>query len=157
MNKEIMKSLPDKPSELLRVALTDYFSIKQDLRYKINLKIWHSPENGHLSICQVCLAGSLMAKTLKVSIGDTLRPSEFNSDIQSKLLAINDFRRGNISLALKKLKILNLNLNVSADELGYIEEDIFIEFNKNIVNYKKPELFEAYIQDLIGILEAEGL
>ena len=54
-------TLPDKPSELIRLALSDLEKCEGDSRYEVDMNEWHVPtQKGH--VCYVCLAGSVMAK-----------------------------------------------------------------------------------------------
>lgn len=157
-----MNKLPDKPSELLKVALADYFLVKADPRYTIDLDNWHNPqESGQ---CKVCLAGSVMAKSFNLDINEPTSPHYLDISIGDKLFAIDEFKNGNLREALNFLNVNNENLEIAVDmrkinpNTGIIEEDlIFNNFQYDIISYNDPELFEAYIQDLIGILEAEGL
>ena len=55
-----MKKLPNKPSELLKVALTDLELVEGDSKYRVDMRNWHTPQ--YDKTCEVCLAGSVMAK-----------------------------------------------------------------------------------------------
>lgn len=68
-----MNKLPDKKSDLLILALEDYFKIKNDLRYCIDMTDWHIGTS-YRTLCTVCLAGAVMAKSLQVPIGDYMHP-----------------------------------------------------------------------------------
>jgi hypothetical protein len=52
--------LPDKLSELIRVAVQDMEACRIDPRYKLDMSVWHIPRDG---ICRVCMAGAVLAKT----------------------------------------------------------------------------------------------
>ena len=56
-----MSELPDKPSELIRLALADLRKCEADPRYLIDMAQWHRPVTSEL--CHVCLAGAVMART----------------------------------------------------------------------------------------------
>lgn len=91
--------LPDKPSELLALALADLAKVEKSLRYEVCMEYWHLPtEDG---VCQVSMAGALMAKTLKVDRFKEFKPSDFETDTKNNLLAIEYFRMGFLGLALK--------------------------------------------------------
>ena len=110
------KPLPDKPWELIRLALHDLELCEASPRYKINMGTWHSADLTKRNVCNVCLAGSVMAKSLNI---------KFNQDVYSvawsslcggrktidKLLAINDFRVGNIFRAMVGLGYRVININ----------------------------------------------
>jgi hypothetical protein len=52
--------LPDKLSELIRVAVKDLEACRADPAYVIDMFDWHLPRGG---VCHVCLAGAVFAKT----------------------------------------------------------------------------------------------
>jgi len=90
--------LPNKPSELIRLAIKDMQLCEKDSRYNLNMNHWHSggSPNGE-RVCQVCMAGSVMAKTLKTPIedyDDILDSNNPDSLFYNKLRAINSFRLG---------------------------------------------------------------
>lgn len=136
-----MNKLPNKKSDLLILALEDYFKIKEDPKYEINMLDWHIL-SVYNPICMVCLAGSVIAKSLNCDRDITWTPNMFNPYVRQKLHIINDIRSGYIFLP-------------DFDKFPNIDEEY--QFNKDIAFYKDPELFENYIQDVIGILQAEGL
>lgn len=79
--------LPDKPSELIRLALKDLRKTERQFwKYKIDMDIWHSGKTSTLSRCSVCLAGAVMAQTLKTPI--SLRGGDNASGPNSKSFAL---------------------------------------------------------------------
>ena len=91
--------LPDKPSELIMVALKDLNACDRSRTYTVDMKTWHSYDIGS-NTCVVCLAGSVMAQTLKVANDRSTSPDFFPTEIDDKLNALNDFRQGYVSLGL---------------------------------------------------------
>jgi hypothetical protein len=85
-----MSSLPDKPSELIRVALWDLMQCEQDERYRIEMGIWHYAINDR--DCAVCLAGAVIAKTFGVLPTQVRDPSDFPPDVKRKLYALDCLR-----------------------------------------------------------------
>lgn len=85
------KLLPDKPSELLRLAIADLRSVAKDSRYRVAMSEWHNPTLGR-SACYVCLAGAVMATTLGVNIFQYAVPGTFCSANAHKLNWLNDIR-----------------------------------------------------------------
>ena len=83
-----MTALPDKPSQLLRLAVKDAQLCQQDPNYRLDMGTWHSPVG---SLCFVCMAGAVMAKTLKLPGDISARPSWSKED---KLHVINAMREG---------------------------------------------------------------
>lgn len=55
--------LPNKPSELIEVALVDYAKVKRSKKFVIDMGDWYTRRGA--GICHVCLAGAVMAKTLQ--------------------------------------------------------------------------------------------
>ena len=55
--------LPNKPSELLSLALKDLTAAERTKTINIDMGIYYEKNND--KTCSVCLAGSIMAKTLK--------------------------------------------------------------------------------------------
>lgn len=136
-----MKSLPDLPSELIRVALADLAWVEaQPETYEVNMTQWHHPDDGP---CVVCLAGSVMAHTLGSKPSDDLGPNQFSDDIKNKLSALNWFRMGNIDFGLECMRIPH-----PAD----------LADNRKVVEYDQdPVLFREQITNMITYLEGFGL
>ena len=89
--------LPDTLYGLLELAMEDYEKVLQDDRYEVKMAAWHAPiEEGK---CEVCLAGAVMSKTLRVDIDNFAYPNSFIDTIERKLLAINALRTGDIAEA----------------------------------------------------------
>lgn len=100
-----LNRLPDKPSELIRLALADLKKVESDPRYEIAMAVtWHEPQEEERT-CLVCLAGAVMAEELGLSPEEDRGPSYFDTDTTLKLLALNSFRLGNIDTALCHLRI----------------------------------------------------
>lgn len=90
--------LPDKPSELIRLALADLEKAEESRAYSVDMGMWH----GYDEIsgkCTVCLAGAVMAGTLGVELNTTAGPGDFWEDKRGddckKLYWLNDIRIGN--------------------------------------------------------------
>ena len=97
-----MKKLPNKPSELIHLALEDLEKAERSPKYKINMDDWHSPISS--TRCEVCLAGAVMAGTMECDIGEFMGPSEFGQS-RAKLSSLEYFRLGEVATALIKLGI----------------------------------------------------
>lgn len=99
-----MKKLPKTPSKLLAIALTDLVKVERSKKYVVAMNTWHLANDPDR--CQVCLAGAVMAKTLKADDQLTLEPDHFGINSE-KLQAINYFRVGYIEQACAVLEIRN--------------------------------------------------
>lgn len=97
-----MKSkLPDKASDLLELALNDLEACEQDKEnYQVTMSQWHTGED----ICRVCLAGSVIAKSLNIPKWLKTNPDKFDRGIRRKLKALDALRLGDIESALYLLK-----------------------------------------------------
>lgn len=138
-----MTLLPDKPSELIRVALKDLEACEQDDRYVIDMSAWHSPQG---RLCHVCLAGAVMAQSLGVSPHYEKVPSEFqrqDPDTETKLLALNRFREG---LVVAGLRMLCIEQAANFEHLD----------NPSLDDVNLPTLKEA-MRELASTLEHDGL
>jgi hypothetical protein len=92
--------LPDAPSELIRLALSDLRKVEKDERYVVDMDEWHwPPPRGR---CHVCLAGAVMAGTLGVDPREYILPASFSLDSE-KLRSLNTFRLGFIGHGLERL------------------------------------------------------
>lgn len=153
-----MKRLPNKPSKLLMLAMTDLEKVEADPRYKVNMSKWHEP-NGK---CSVCLAGSVIAKTLKVNpgnyitpYGQTLKDTEvvFSYETDKALLALNSLRRGDILLALSRLGHWRPDTHTLPPRL----DEPWVGERLDELSDSDREQWKLHMYDLIGILQAEGL
>jgi hypothetical protein len=137
-----MNTLPDLPSELIRLALHDLELCENDNRYMINMGLWHVRQNTEVGgSCSVCLAGSVMAKTLDTSLVNAF-PADFESTgTEMKLIALNKFRTGDVKRGLQCL-------NIVCDEVdNFVPTDYAYD----------AEGFKQSMEFLIVRLEAAGL
>lgn len=109
-----MNKLPDKPSELIRVALADLKKCEADNNYHVEMSLWHEPtklkfpvEGGSTLFCQVCLAGAVMGQTLGIDFNTGATPSSlmFDDDTGNKLRALNEFRQGHVGAGLQSMGV----------------------------------------------------
>ena len=91
--------LPRKLAPLLRLALDDLRKVERSKRYEVNMGDWHSPN----SYCSVCLAGSVIAKTLDSDPKREIGPWNFGIKTQCALVALDHLRKGLVSSALGSL------------------------------------------------------
>lgn len=132
------KTLPDKPSELIRVALNDLKKIEKTKGYEVDMESWHDSYN---SKCLVCLAGAVMVKSLKAEKNKSLFPVHFPTE-REKLRVLNDLRMGEVSNGFHRLGIPDLEGK---------------KFNRKIVYYHKNRLqFFADMEKLADDLEDGG-
>lgn len=129
-----------KPSELIKLAIKDLEIVEsQPELYEIKMSEWHMCRTPDRK-CWVCLAGAVMAVTLKVS--PDVSTSPFNlEEVEHLLLAINEFRTGYI---YSGLKVMNINKLVLKD--------------REITRYAdNPTKFKSQMLEMANDLEAKGL
>lgn len=106
-----MTVLPDKPSALIRLAIADMKSCAEDSDYELNMNQWHLPsyrgslsEGNAVDVCKVCMAGAVMAKSLKVNSSREATPRYFGeSDTRKKLSALDNFRCGELRSGVRRM------------------------------------------------------
>lgn len=102
-----MQQLPDKPSELIRLALKDEDKAHHSPKYRVYMNVWHEvyTYKGQLK-CHVCFAGAVMAFTLGADWKADLEPEDFINGNLGKLNALDAFRSGEIYDGCKEMKIV---------------------------------------------------
>lgn len=101
----MVKKLPDKPSELIELALKDLETVeKLSILYKVDMATWHDKLVLFKQKCKVCLAGAVIACSLGESVFKHIRPEDFKGtdpDTYYKLISLNYFRMGDIYSGLR--------------------------------------------------------
>ena len=139
--------LPSTPSELIRLALADLRACERDDRYRVSMMCWHVPLE---RVCQVCLAGAVLAQTLGVEphegIGDA-DLEQYSGRVKGRLRALDRFRLGEISAGLEML--------------GYDVDKLSEEWQqyarKSGYNPADPEPFHRQMNSLADYLASCGL
>ena len=126
--------LPSKPSALIALALRDLDRVLQNPEYEVNWGRWHAPSVGDNLTCHVCLAGAVIAGTLGTDKELVRDPEYFDPDTRKKLLALDDFRTGDIENALTYLG-LEMHMTPYLEEIGEerIEASLDDEVNNSII------------------------
>ena len=113
-----------KPSMLITLAIEDLARCKADLSYFVDMSDWHVPKS-ETEVCEVCLAGAVMAKSLGARRTGFYIPIDFNASASNSLGALDLFRKGRVAEGLRYL-----GYNPTTDEIGpyrlitgYINED----------------------------------
>lgn len=94
--------LPRTPSRLIRLALADLAKCEEDPRYVVNMTTWHDGSTDEL--CEVCLAGAVMAQTIGTLPDSSTSPCWFD-DEEMALIALDALRVGDVSLAFDDLDL----------------------------------------------------
>lgn len=103
-----MTKLPDKPSELIRLAIADLTKVERSKAYRVDMGLYHQPvelTDPVDYVCAVCFAGAVMAKTLGAPKRDRMAPDCFDRDTAHKLHALNEFRTGCVGSGLAVMGI----------------------------------------------------
>lgn len=117
-----------KPSELIRLALGDLEKCENDSRYGINMSTWHSLDE--TGLCEVCLAGSVMAQTLNYSPKDNIFDvCSIPDGWGQRLVALDYFRKGMIEGGLR---LMGLKSDKYLDRMIYPYRQDRDNFQKNM-------------------------
>lgn len=162
--------LPNKPSKLIRLALKDLEKVeRQPDKYTINMSRWHIPPNEFRDpqqddfrnaeerrTCSVCLAGSVMAGTLKKRRTVEFTPNSFPRDVEGKLNALNEFRTGDIIQGLSEMDIQEEELDQKLASKLLKRERTFPPFK--FPDYDdSPKKFKLAMNRLANFFEKVGL
>ena len=128
-------------------ALGDLEYCERDPRYRINMGLWLAPTGSFLPMqanCQVCLAGSVMARTFNCNEILPAGPSDYSLEADNRFRALDATRENNLLSAFYFMR--------------YDRESVLVkEHHPNIPSYNlDPEGFKSALRDLAEILEAAG-
>jgi hypothetical protein len=156
--KKLSRTLPDKLSDLLELALADLAIVEsQPERYKVDMSQWHGPGIDWITgrvICCVCLAGAVVSQS-GVEDHVPFGPSsvEDQGDF-AKLMALNYLRFGRVTEAYWFLSTGH------TFRYEYPDEDTpkFEYLSRWMPSYSKgPDLWRAALEQLIVDLREAGL
>lgn len=146
-----MTDLPEKVSDLIRVALADLIKCEGDERYDVNMSFWHTPytDDAGEPVCAVCLGGSVLVQTLQVPFeaGNSEALAGLSDWNRSRILALNDIRCGALLGAASTAGYPSLAL------VRKIQFDFSHKFCPYEVNATK---FKAYLTHVADELEKIG-
>ena len=94
-----MTKLPEKLSDLLRLAVRDAQACEADPRYVLYMGEWHRRAGAH---CYVCMAGAIMAQTLGADAGANAMPIDFGTSTRMRLRNVDFLRKGDSALLYGK-------------------------------------------------------
>lgn len=133
--------LPNKPSELIRLALKDLKAVEKSKKYTISMnRAYHEPRDD--APCIICFAGAIIAKSLKQPVDLQLDPADFDADTSCKLRALDSFRLGEI--------------NEGLDEMGLKLDFIHYDERRIIPYENSPKYFKRDMEELAQDLEDTG-
>ena len=160
------RTLPDRPSALLALALADLQRVEKDPLYTVDMSNWHQPVRvpGVPMTCEVCMAGAVLAKTLHLDREDVVRFNPHHEDDEGlcalgfKSYAIDELRQGRVERALELLG--DVDGITFSDEDKKTAEAVELDFDGELdddLYGDDPELFKQRIGELVARLEEEGL
>lgn len=143
--------LPDKPSELLVLALEDLEKVEKDPKYQVNMGTWHRPSEFE-PVCLVCLAGAVMAGHLQAKPEKQYVASDFGGRNMSKFYALANFATDHIRKAVEEA------IGPEAfEELG----ERYYRIPVHAPNFKSysedPESFKSSLRATAAFLKELGL
>ena len=142
-------TLPNTLHGILKVALDDLETISKRDDYNIYISAWHKDSYGPGSgRCEVCLAGSVMARITDYNPKTSLHPTYFQFSLSMKLFAIEDIRTVNLTAAyccLYDKDLRDKECEKELEEMGYrflsgrgsYEIPYFTDVNKSMKAYRK--------------------
>jgi|GEM_PF-3157608 len=145
--------LPNKLSELLRLAVSDCRKVEKLENYKLDMSRWFKLFGG---VCHVCMAGAVMDRTLKArsfNVSD-LRPGYYNAETGKKLQAINYMREGMFEYAFRYIN------SKPTPSLSDIQVDAIEEASEFVGDKRDSGIGRAAWKDYLKaaqILEKVGL
>ena len=141
--KKAKKTLPDKPSELLRLALQDLDVASAAGNVIIDMERWHE---ARFDGCYMCLAGSVMRETLGKSDKDLVSPDDFTSEVRRKLFAIDSFRTGSVHGGLE---YLGYQINIERRQWAN-------RFHDMIDYHEDEQEWRRNMEEMVEAMEAHG-
>lgn len=94
-----MHPLPDKLSDLLRLALEDARAVAALPNHRFNMERWIT--NYKSGACETCLGGAVLLNSLQVSLPDpsvrpvySLESGNLGEKVINSIRRLNDFRQG---------------------------------------------------------------
>ena len=100
-----MKTFEETTSlaELMTIAVDDMEALMNNSNYLFNAHYWHQPDVYAENMCRICMAGAVIANSLKCLVSSLKFPSHFKADTFCKLHAIESARTGDIEAAYYNL------------------------------------------------------
>lgn len=80
-------------SGLVGLAIEDIKKVRKDKKYAFSMTAWHFPRYKE---CSVCVAGSVIAGTLKADPDDYVIPEDYCETVKNKLYILQLIRTGHL-------------------------------------------------------------
>ena len=147
--------LPEKPSDLIRLALKDLALVERSKIYDVDMGEWHTTRKDEERgvTCMVCFGGAVMSRTFQTPINKYALPEQmpYKAYNWNRLDALNEFREGRIQFGLS-----SIDRKFSQTYLSSKHKDIFDKVEKlsNLLDYHHdPALFKRSMRKIANLLE----
>ena len=100
----LTNKLPDKPSDLIDVALKDLAKAERSKKFEIDMNVWCEPADLSSDVCAVCLGGSVLVGTVGLDAVDGANwwiDEIITKHDSVRIEALDALRCGNIVLFLE--------------------------------------------------------
>lgn len=144
-----MKTLPEmQPSALLRLALGDMDLAERHPDYEVSMYDWHGPIT-ETDVCEVCLAGAVIAFSLDGKWSDRLGPHSFlDGSLPTRtsryLHALDHFRCGKVTSGVR-------SMGIGPSEWPVVMGGDVVQYGED------AELFRRDMWTIVAQLEEAGL
>lgn len=153
--------LPEKFSELAKLALDDLEKCERSPLYSINMGVWHEPnglrDSSFQAPCVVCLAGAVLAMHMELDPTQSisqLGSGTFEAATFNRISALDEFRRGRLVTALLEY-YENSNDDALHDRIGDFGH--LYPSNFFVPEYEDDaQGFKSKLRELAALLEKEG-
>lgn len=156
---------PEKLSEAIYMAIRDLHLVEQDIsNYRVSMSDWHSywgAENNMTEKCNVCFAGSVMAKTCETDRTTWTSPDDFPYRWRITFEALNQVRTGNIAEALVTFYDEQPYIFEAYGDSYELDEDYdegspSLDFPPPAKYEDNKKLFKEQMLDIAAMLEVDG-
>jgi hypothetical protein len=114
------------------------------------MNVWHRPKYNDM-ICEVCLAGAVMAGSLDANPSFSTSPLDYEPSIHHKLQALNEFRLGKFLEGIGYLERAGV---ISLDERYKLEE--LLGAKPHEPHEKNSTQFKSDMLALANFFESHG-
>ena len=152
----LTNKLPDKPSDLIDVALKDLAKAERSKKFEINMAHWCTPTDSSGDVCAVCLGGSVLVGTVGL---DAVDGANWWSDQlttkhdRNRIIGLDILRSGRIvgfvdRVYDNKISIKRYN---QANGVRYENEHKHCEYNED------PDQFKRWCRKVARDLREVGM
>ena len=140
------RPVPELLSAAIDMAVTDLEAVEKDAAYRVNMSDWHVPNKTPGDFCEVCFAGSIMAKTLNLSRDEYIEIADMKTYFGPKWQAV--------FLTLDSLRGKDLLEDALYEWDGVFPDGCPIKYTELVSVYnppsytRDPEGFKVFMREL---------